>query len=69
MIKVVPKERRSCLEHYLDEYKVVSVIDGQNYMVVGEGEKKFVRVLLLNCHWDFAIPQGRRSRDIIYNGG
>ena len=44
MIKVVPKERRSCLEHYLDEYKVVSGNEGQNYMVVGEGEKKIVRV-------------------------
>ena len=44
MIKVVPKERRSCLEHYLDEYKVVSGNDGQNYVGVGEGEKKIVRV-------------------------
>ena len=42
MIKVVPKGMRSCLEHYLDEDKVVSGNDGQNYIVVGEGEKKIV---------------------------
>ena len=28
------------MEHYLDENKVVSVIDGQTSIAVGEGEKK-----------------------------
>lgn len=40
VIKVVPKGMRHCLENYLDENKVVSVSDGQNYIVVGEGERK-----------------------------
>ena len=51
---------KHCLEHCLDENKVVSGNEGQNYMTVGEGEKKFVRVLLLNCHWYFAIRQEKR---------
>ena len=39
MIKVVPVGRRCCLEHYLDEKKVVKFRDGQNNIAVGKGEK------------------------------
>ena len=59
---------RHCLDDYLDEYKVVSVIDGQNYIAVGEDEKRIVTVSLLNFHWYFA-KQGKKGWFIIYNGG
>ena len=51
---------RHCLDDYLDEYKVVSVIDGQNYIAVGEDEKRIVTVSLLNFHWYFA-KQGKKG--------
>ena len=38
MIKIVPKWMRYCMEHYLDNTKVVSIRDKQYCIAVGEGE-------------------------------
>ena len=66
MIKILAKGMRYCLEHYLDENKVVSVIDGQTSIAVGEGEKKNSESFILLTVTDASRYHKEGGGDTLY---